>query len=336
MIGQPAVEDSSRRSPTVISVSIIIPTFNRSKLVVKAIESALQQTYKDHEIIVVDDGSTDDTVQALAPYRDRIRYVYQENQGASAAQNKGIEVALGKWVSILASDDRWLPTKLESQFKALAALGEEFGACFTDCKFVGNPLITRTAFQIAGFESHSDFEPLSNPQGYVVAKQPILFVQSMVVLRSLLEKIEEFDNRLIVGEDADLLFRLAFRTRFSVVREPLVEIDGVPSASRLSALLYSMSDPTFECIEYRYKKWLALPELTDPGIRRAVQENLQWLYYTWAVAKIRQHDFSAVREKVRQLRKAGVALPTIILTLFAGVAKKFFSALAGGRKKDSC
>lgn len=292
MIVQSDEEDASRRSPSTISVSIIIPTFNRSKLVVKAVESALQQTYKDREIIVVDDGSTDDTAETLAPYLDRIRYVYQENQGASAAQNKGIEVAWGQWVSILALDDLWLPTKLESQFRALAGLGQEFGACFTDCRFVGNPLITRTAFQIAGLECRADFEPLKNPLEYVIAKHPILFVQSMVVLRSLLQKIDRFDDRLVVGEDADLLFRLAFHTRFCVVPEPLVEIDGVPSSSRLSALLYSMSDRTFEYIEYRYKKWLALTELTDLRIRRAVNENLQWLYYTLGNCKDMAAQFS--------------------------------------------
>ena len=69
------------------TVSVIVPTFNRRKLVVNAIRSVLCQTYRDYEIIVVDDGSTDDTAEALTPYMDRIRYVYQANLGASAAKN---------------------------------------------------------------------------------------------------------------------------------------------------------------------------------------------------------------------------------------------------------
>ena len=114
-------------------VSVIIPTYNRGSLLPVAIESVLAQTYKDYELIIIDDGSTDDTCKKLQPYIERLRYFYQDNRGVSAAQNAGINVALGKYVSILASDDVWLPTKLERQLGALAQLGGEFGACFTDC-----------------------------------------------------------------------------------------------------------------------------------------------------------------------------------------------------------
>jgi glycosyltransferase involved in cell wall biosynthesis len=107
----------------------------------------LRQTYTDYELIVIDDGSTDDTRDRLKPYMGRIRYFYQDNRGASAAQNKGIELAIGKWVSILASDDVWLPTKLERQFETLATLGSEFGACFTNCNYSGNPDMSLTVFE---------------------------------------------------------------------------------------------------------------------------------------------------------------------------------------------
>src|ERR1700730_12131274 len=150
------LDESWHRFPPVMTVSIIIPTFNRSALVVNAIESALQQTHPNCEIIVVDDGSTDDTVEMLAPYLDRIRYFHQNNQGVAAALNKGIEAACGRWIAILASDDLWMPTKLESQFRAIAELGEEFGACFTDCSYVGNPALTLSAFEKAQLECPSE------------------------------------------------------------------------------------------------------------------------------------------------------------------------------------
>src|SRR5690349_17003226 len=128
------------------AVSIIIPTFNRSSRLINAIESALRQTYTDFEIMVVDDGSTDDTRERLKPYVGRIRYVYQQNRGASAAKNKGIALATGKWVSILDDDDEWLPTKLECQLEALARYHEECGACFTNCQFIVNGALRQTIF----------------------------------------------------------------------------------------------------------------------------------------------------------------------------------------------
>jgi glycosyltransferase involved in cell wall biosynthesis len=105
------------------TVSVIIPTYNRAHYLDEAIESILSQDIQDCqiEIIVVDDGSTDNTKEILRKYGTSIRYLYQENQGAGRARNRGIDEATGEWVSFLDSDDRWLPGKLTLQFKVLDA-----------------------------------------------------------------------------------------------------------------------------------------------------------------------------------------------------------------------
>src|SRR2546428_4234233 len=162
------------------TVSVIVPTFNRSKLVVNAIQSVLCQTYRDYEIIVVDDGSTDNTAEALTPYMDRIRYVYQANLGASAAQNRGVQLARGKWISILASDDLWLPTKLEAQLKVVASLGKDFGACFTNCDFFGNTHVIPSAFEQAGVNEGRPFCSLEGPFTFGFAQHPGIYVQSVL------------------------------------------------------------------------------------------------------------------------------------------------------------
>ena len=105
------------------SVSVIIPTYNRAHYLGEAIESILNQDIRDCriEIIVVDDGSTDNTKEVLEKFGNSIRYIYQDNRGAGPARNRGIDEATGEWVSFLDSDDRWLPGKLTLQFQVLDA-----------------------------------------------------------------------------------------------------------------------------------------------------------------------------------------------------------------------
>src|SRR5207302_6057969 len=108
-----------------LTVSAVIPTYNRDHLLKNAIDSILAQTYSVHEVIIVDDGSTDGTGEMVRSYiREKrsqviIRYIRQENQGQSAALNRGIERASGEWIAFLHSDDTWLPEKLERQFRTI-------------------------------------------------------------------------------------------------------------------------------------------------------------------------------------------------------------------------
>ncbi|HXT53265.1 MAG TPA: glycosyltransferase family A protein, partial [Candidatus Eisenbacteria bacterium] len=98
------------RSP---AVSVVVATYNRAKLLRETIDSILHQRFQDYELIVVDDGSTDDTRAMLAGFGSRIRYFYQENRGPSAARNAGVRHAVGRWISIQDSDDLCAPNHLE-------------------------------------------------------------------------------------------------------------------------------------------------------------------------------------------------------------------------------
>ena len=299
------------------TVSVVIPTFNRSALIGGALESVLQQTYKDYEIIVIDDGSTDDTRDRLNSYMKDIRYVFQDNKGASAAQNKGIQLARGKWVSILGSDDRWLPAKLERQLTVLTALGNDFGACFTDCVYVGNPRFTLSAFEEAGLKCTESFGPLDNPLQYLFAEDPPLCVQSSIVLRSLLQDLNGFDESMVVGEDVDLLFRMTFRTRFCLVSAPLVKIDRTPSESRLTDLLSHKSDRIYASLEHRHRKWFSCTERLDNDTRRALRDRLRLFYYGWTADKLTHLELRAAREKITAIRELGDGYFTIVGTLIS-------------------
>jgi glycosyltransferase involved in cell wall biosynthesis len=97
-------------------VSVIIPTYNCDRFLPEAIDSVLMQTYQDYEIIVIDDGSTDQTCQVLEAYKHKIRYFYQQNQGSAVARNLGIKQAKGEFIAFLDADDFWLlPEKLAEQ-----------------------------------------------------------------------------------------------------------------------------------------------------------------------------------------------------------------------------
>jgi glycosyltransferase involved in cell wall biosynthesis len=101
------------------TVSVIIPTYNRGALLVEAVESALAQRRPPDEILVVDDGSRDDTAARMAAYGERVRYVRQANAGPSAARNHGFRLARGEYLALLDSDDLWTPDRLERQLEVL-------------------------------------------------------------------------------------------------------------------------------------------------------------------------------------------------------------------------
>jgi glycosyltransferase involved in cell wall biosynthesis len=116
---------------------VIIPTFNRSGMVREAVESVISQTCGEFELIVVDDGSTDDTVAALKPYSASLRLVRQENRGVSAARNSGAAVAGGELLAFLDSDDLWLPEKLAVQLSYLRTFPEA-AVCHTEELWIRN------------------------------------------------------------------------------------------------------------------------------------------------------------------------------------------------------
>ena len=101
------------------SISVVIPAYNAEKFINRAIDSVLAQTYQPDEIIVVDDGSTDDTVSVVSKYGSQVKLIRQENAGASAARNSGINAATCQWIAFLDSDDEWLPEKLQLQIELL-------------------------------------------------------------------------------------------------------------------------------------------------------------------------------------------------------------------------
>ena len=312
-------------------MSVIIPTFNRGSRVINAIESVLRQTYTDFEVVVVDDGSTDDTSERLKPYVGRINYVYQQNRGAAAAQSKGVALATGKWVSILGDDDEWLPTKLECQFEALANCREECGGCFTNCQFIMDGVLQQTIFDESGFKPQQRFGILNDWFRHQVERYPIIWAQSLLVQRSLFNEVGGFDENMVLHEDSDLIFRLALKTKLCFVSDPLVWIDRTLSQSRLTELIDFWNDSQFSSRAYMYAKWLDLSGL-DPEVRTRISVIRRELLYDWMMRKLRQVRLSDAIEKASYLREIGESRSLILSTLMMRGRRKIIRYLERGHR----
>lgn len=180
-------------------VSVIIPTHNYGQFVADAVESALNQTYRPLEVIVVDDGSTDDTRQRLAPYLDRIQYLYQDNKGVSAARNTGIRHARGEWVAFLDADDVWHPRKTESQL-GVAAIDATVG-------LIGSP-------ECAEFPAELPACPVIRPIGVRNFFFSVVFGPSgALVRRTAIDLVGGFDETIAIVEDRELWLRLCVAVR---------------------------------------------------------------------------------------------------------------------------
>lgn len=201
---------------TKTSISVVIPTYNRAELVLRALRSVLAQTRPAEQVIVVDDGSTDDTGPLVRIQFGSVDYLAQENRGVSAARNRGIEVATGEWIALLDSDDEWLPEKLERQ---MACLEQEpdYRLCHTDEIWVrrGRRVNPRRKHAKQGGWIFRDCLPLC-------AISP----SSVLIHRSLFEEVGRFDETLPACEDYDLWLRVCSRWPVLFVPERLVVKHG--------------------------------------------------------------------------------------------------------------
>ena len=214
--------DAAETKSSAPRVSVVIPAYNREHCVANAIESALDQTYKDIEIIAIDDGSSDGTAAVLGKnLGERIQLIRQENRGVSAARNAGIRTARGNWIAFLDSDDRWHPEKLERQLGALEKHSARI--CFTRCVNARNEPLRDIEF-ISSTTHESEIFCVPNAVDSVCLSPRHPMIQTMVAEKKILEQVGLFDESFHAAEDAELIFRLSFLSGFIYVDRPLTKI----------------------------------------------------------------------------------------------------------------
>lgn len=232
-----------------MSVSVVIPSYNRADLIEPTVRSILAQTHPATEILIIDDGSTDNTAEVCARFPTPVRYIRQENRGLPGARNRGIEEATGEWIALCDSDDLWHPRKLEVQMAALGA-NPEARWSITECSII-DPDGRRVESSLSGFERvfpvfreqgvtpERHFAralegrplPQAGPESVVYVGDPygLLFEgnfglpSSAVVSAALMRAAGAFDEEFRYGEETEFFHRMAAASPAVIVMDALVE-----------------------------------------------------------------------------------------------------------------
>lgn len=212
-------------------VSVIIPNFNYARFVRDAVESALSQTYDRLEVIVVDDGSSDESRDVLDGFGDQIKVIYQRNQGVAAARNNGVQAGLGSFVAFLDADDVWLPTKIEKQLQM-----------FTTSPELGTVHVGVVEVDNEGGEIREMTDGLSG-----VVAEDLLRLERAVILgggsgilvrRDVFDAVGGFDTRMSTSADWDFFYRVSSHSPVGFLPEILLKyrVHGANMHSNVGAM----------------------------------------------------------------------------------------------------
>jgi glycosyltransferase involved in cell wall biosynthesis len=193
-------------------VSVIIPTYNRGDVVLRALRSVFAQDHAVDQVIVVDDGSTDDTIERIERNFPGVELIVQTNHGVSHARNRGIERARNEWLAFLDSDDEWLPGKITAQLAAIVSDGTS-RVCHSDEIWV------RNGRRVNPMNKHRKY---GGDIFLYCLPRCVMSPSSVVLHRSVVEEVGGFDETLPVCEDYDLWLRIASQTTVLYVPEKLL------------------------------------------------------------------------------------------------------------------
>ncbi|MGB8658701.1 MAG: glycosyltransferase [Candidatus Zixiibacteriota bacterium] len=253
-------------------VSVVIPTYNSAHFLGEALQSVFDQTFKDYELIVVDDGSTDETKQIVAEYGDKIKYIFQENSGPASAKNNGIRNSVGKYIAFLDADDLWLPTKLEKQVKTFQQ-SPELAMIFTEHSVFNDrgiylALIGKRKRLIKGDIARNIF--LHNG----------VATPTVIVRKEIFNKIGLFEEDLCMAEDDNMWVRIAVNFKVELIDEPLVKIRFHPERTTAAKKkLFGYVQSNIRLLTSRYVGVKERIEDVIPRKLSQVQFDLGYVYF---------------------------------------------------------
>ena len=223
-------------------VSIIIPAYNAEKYIQRALESALAQTYKDIEIIVIDDGSTDKTAEIIKTYQDpRIIYIFQKNQGQGPARNNGIKKSQGEYITFLDADDYYFPEKVEKQVRFLEN-HSEYQAVYC------NALHFYSAHPLVFFKKKHNYH--SGDIFKDLLESSYINLNTIMVSRQILDKAGLFNENRYCPEDWELWLKISRAGfQFGYLDEDLVKVEIRPDSNTTMAIQWILKNNALKMFE---------------------------------------------------------------------------------------
>jgi len=264
------------------TVSVVIPTYNRAHLIRVSLTSIFEQTYRATQIIVVDDGSADETrgeieslLQAHPYWKDKLLYIWQKNGGKSTALNAALECVTSDWIAFNDSDDCWKPEKLALQLAALRRF-PDCGACFTGAVHMTDGVETVSSFAESRIVLERRVGRLQNAVSIAARLGHGIMMQSILVRSDIMKAVGPFDPTMRVAQDVDFIFRLSLNTPLCYVRRPLVAMDRPRDRKvGLTTEFGMLSVKRLELREKMVAKWRNLIADQPPEIASLVERRLQ-------------------------------------------------------------
>jgi glycosyltransferase involved in cell wall biosynthesis len=287
-------------------ISVVIPTYNRAALVGRALDTALGQALPGAEILVVDDGSTDDTDRVLARYAGRVRVIRQPNRGGAAARNRGVAEAAGDWIAFLDSDDFWPQDYLARMAAAIRATAGRAHFYFADTQLSSTQgsgsLWQRARFAIEGPQTLRD----DAGAWAVLPRQPMM-LQSSLISRRALEACGGLWERLVRRHDTHLFFKLALAGPACAVAGGGSEMTADDtSAVRLTVGHGGKSRVYWECTAALYADVEARAEHAPASLRAELRRRRAFAH--WRLARLALGERKA-GEGARELARSLGAAP---------------------------
>lgn len=275
-----------------MNISVVIPSYNRKDFLKRSIDSAINQTKKPFEIIVVDDGSTDGTETMIKSDYDFVKFIKQKNKGVSAARNIGIKVSIGEWICFLDSDDEWKKDKLEKQINAMKSNpGYKF--------FHSNEIWIKNGIRINQKKKHKKYGGDIFDKCLDMCR---ISPSSVMIDKTVFDEVGNFNENLVVCEDYELWLRICDKYRVFFIDEPLIIKYG-GHQGQLSYSIESIENHRIKALEY-----LILENLNRENKRHAIQMLLSKLnIYLKGLVKRRKNDEIAVyEEKIKVWNKFSI------------------------------